>query len=103
MTTRPSPTLHSSNQITTLFCSSLPTGRKSNSKYPCYGLFNAGLTNRNPCFKIVLITRTGKCSVSMIKCYSENNIDVYKDTVTKFIRKCIGDVVPTVTIKTYPN
>ena len=26
---------------------------------------------------------------------SENNI--------KFIRKCIGDVVPTVTIKTYPN
>ena len=25
------------------------------------------------------------------------------DTVTEFIRKCVGDVVPTVTIKTYPN
>ena len=25
------------------------------------------------------------------------------DTVTEFIRKCIGDVVATVTIKTYPN
>ena len=29
--------------------------------------------------------------------------DVYTDTVTEFIRKCISDVVPTVTIKTYPN
>ena len=34
---------------------------------------------------------------------SENNIDVFTDTLTEFIRKCIGDVVPTVTIKTYPN
>ena len=34
---------------------------------------------------------------------SENNIDVYTDTVTELIRKCIGDVVPTVTITTYPN
>jgi hypothetical protein len=34
---------------------------------------------------------------------SENNIDVYTDTVTEFIRKRIGDVVPTVTVKTYPN
>ena len=25
------------------------------------------------------------------------------DAVTEFIRKCIGDIVPTVTIKTYPN
>jgi hypothetical protein len=25
---------------------------------------------------------------------SDNNIDVYTDTVTEFIRKCIGDVVP---------
>jgi hypothetical protein len=31
---------------------------------------------------------------------SENNIDVNMDTVTEFIRKRIGDVVPTVTIKT---
>jgi hypothetical protein len=34
---------------------------------------------------------------------SENNIDEYTDTVTEFIRKWIGDVVPTVTIKTYPK
>ena len=34
---------------------------------------------------------------------SENIIDEYTNMVTEFIRKCIGDVVPTVTIKTYPN
>ena len=34
---------------------------------------------------------------------SDNNIDVYTDTVTEFIRTCIGYVVPTVTIKTCPN
>jgi hypothetical protein len=34
---------------------------------------------------------------------SENNIDTYMDTVTEFFRKCIADVVPTVTIKNYPN
>ena len=39
----------------------------------------------------------------MFQVASRNNIDVYMDTVTEFIRKCIGDVVPTVTIKTYPD
>ena len=34
---------------------------------------------------------------------SENNIDISDDSVSEFIRKGIGDVVPTVTIKTYPN
>ena len=33
---------------------------------------------------------------------SDNNIDVYSDLVSKFISKCMGDVVPTVTIKTFP-
>ena len=56
------------------------------------------MTNWNPCFKIVLITRTGICSGLPLRI-----TDVYTDTVTEFIRKCIGDVVPTVTIKTYPN
>ena len=37
----------------------------------------------------------------MFRVASENNIDVFTDTVTEFIRKCIGDVVTTVTIKTY--
>ena len=27
----------------------------------------------------------------------------YADSVSEFMSKCIGDVVPTVTIKTYPN
>ena len=39
----------------------------------------------------------------MFRVASERNIDEYTDTVTKFIRKCIGDVVATVTIKTYPH
>ena len=34
---------------------------------------------------------------------ASKNIDEHTDTVTEFIRKCMGDVVPTVTIKTYPN
>jgi hypothetical protein len=34
---------------------------------------------------------------------SHNNINLYADSVSGFIRKCIGDVVPTVTIITYPN
>ena len=33
----------------------------------------------------------------------KNKPDAYTDTVTEFIRKCVGDVVPTVTIKTYPS
>jgi hypothetical protein len=39
----------------------------------------------------------------MFRAASENNIDLYADSVSEFIRKCMGDVVPTVTIKTYPN
>jgi hypothetical protein len=39
----------------------------------------------------------------MFQVASDNNIDKYTDTVTEFIRKCIGDVVPTVTIKSYPT
>ena len=34
---------------------------------------------------------------------SENNIDIYPDSGSEFIGKCIGNVVHTVTIKTYPN
>ena len=39
----------------------------------------------------------------MFRVATENNIDKYTDMVTEFIGKCIGDVVPTVTIKTYTN
>jgi hypothetical protein len=34
---------------------------------------------------------------------SDNNIDLYADSMSEFISKCIGDVVTTVTIKTFPN
>ena len=40
---------------------------------------------------------------NMFRSASENNIDLYADSVSVFIKKCIGDVVPTVTIKTYLN
>ena len=39
----------------------------------------------------------------VLRVASENNIDEYTDMVTESIRKCIGDVVPTVTIKPYPT
>ena len=39
----------------------------------------------------------------MFRVASANNINLYSYSVSEFIRKCIGDVVTTVTIKTYPN
>ena len=34
---------------------------------------------------------------------SPNGIEEYATSVTGFINKCIDDVVPTVTVRTYPN
>ncbi len=34
---------------------------------------------------------------------SDDDIEAYSDTVTCFIRKCIEDIVPTKTIRIYPN
>ena len=39
----------------------------------------------------------------MFRIASNNNIDEYADSVSEFISKCIGDVVPTATIETFPN
>ena len=39
----------------------------------------------------------------MFRVASDNNINLYDDSVIEFIRKYKGDFVPTVTIKTYPN
>jgi hypothetical protein len=39
----------------------------------------------------------------MFRIFSDNNIDVYADSVRELISKCIGDAVPKVTIKTFPN
>jgi alpha-acetolactate decarboxylase len=34
---------------------------------------------------------------------SSNGIEEYTTSVTGFINKCIDDIVPTVTVRTYPN
>jgi hypothetical protein len=34
---------------------------------------------------------------------SSNGIEEYTISVTGFINKCIEDVIPTVTVRTYPN
>ena len=39
----------------------------------------------------------------MFRIASNNNIDEYADSVSEFITKCIGDVAPTASIKTFPN
>ncbi len=39
----------------------------------------------------------------MFRAASDDDIEAYSDTVTFFIRKCIEDVVPTKTIRIYPN
>ncbi len=39
----------------------------------------------------------------MFQAASDDDIEAYSDTVTCFIRKCIEDVVPTKTIRIYPN
>ncbi len=39
----------------------------------------------------------------MFRAASDDDIEAYSDTVTCFIRKCIEDIVPTKTIRIYPN
>ncbi len=39
----------------------------------------------------------------MFRAASDDDIEAYSDSVTCFIRKCIQDVVPTKTIRIYPN
>ena len=39
----------------------------------------------------------------MFRITLNNNIDKYADSVSEFISKCIGDVEPTASIKTFPN
>ena len=35
--------------------------------------------------------------------HSSDGIEVFITSVTGFINKCIDDIVPTVTVRTYPN
>ncbi len=39
----------------------------------------------------------------MFRAVSDDDIEAYSDSVTCFIRKCVEDVVPIKTIRTYPN
>ncbi len=39
----------------------------------------------------------------MFRAASDDDIEEYSDSVTCFIRKCIEDVIPTKTIRIYPN
>jgi hypothetical protein len=39
----------------------------------------------------------------MFQIAPDNKIDVYADSVSEFMSKCIGDVLPSVTIKTFSN
>ena len=39
----------------------------------------------------------------MFRIASDNNIDENADSVSEFISKCISDVVPAASIKTFPN
>ncbi len=39
----------------------------------------------------------------MFRAASDDDIEVYSDSVTCFIRKCVEVVVPTKTIRIYPN
>ena len=96
MHTRPSLALPSANLTTTPSCSYRLIDRNSNRMYLWLKPFNAGLTNRNPRFKIVL------ADWDMFRSATENNIDLYADSVSEFIRKCIGDVVHTMPIKILP-
>ena len=45
----------------------------------------------------------GHVDWDMFRIVSDNNIDEYADLVSEFIKKCTGDVVPTASIKTFPN
>jgi hypothetical protein len=45
----------------------------------------------------------GHVDWDMFRIASDNNIDVYANSVSESISKCIGDVVPTATIKNFLN
>jgi hypothetical protein len=49
-------------------------------------------------YRTVLLAQTGICSRD-----SSNGIEEYTTSVIGFINKCINDIIPTVTVRTYPN
>ena len=66
----------------------------------------ANLTNTIlpiPAYKQKLSYRTVLLSQTGMFRDSSDGIEEYTTSVTGFINKCIDDVVPTVTVRTYPN
>ena len=53
-------------------------------------------------YRTVLLSQTEICS-GIPEHIPSNGIEEYTTSVTGFINKCIEDVVPTVTVRTYPN
>ena len=49
-------------------------------------------------YRTVLLSQTGTCSRD-----SSDGIEEYTTSVIGIINKCIEDVIPTVTVGTYPN
>ncbi len=68
-------------------------------KHPPSGQYNAGRTNRTLHYRYCF----DHVDWDMFQKASDDDIDAYSDTVMCFIRKCIDDVVPTKTIRIYPN
>ncbi len=50
-----------------------------------------------------LYARTYIICPDMFRAASDDDTEAYSDSVTCFIRKCVEDVVPIKTIRTYPN
>ncbi len=95
--TSPSPAHLSANRITLLFCSCLLIGRNWNVKHPPSGQSWVGPIGR---YTTGLFWSRGLGHVPGSVWWRHRGIS---DTVTCFIRKCIEDVVPTKTIRIYPN
>ncbi len=95
--TNPSPTHLSANRITLLL---LPAYRKKLKP-------EAPALRTIQCWSDKSDTILQNCfdhmDWDMFQAVSDDDIEAYSDTVTCFIRKCIEDVVPTKTIRIYPN
>ena len=96
--TKPFPAHISANQITCLCSYSPPTSRNSRATNTenSEALDRGGRLNafENIDWNMFKDESTQDSSI---------NIDEYTLSVTEFIRKCVDDVVPTITIQTYPN
>ncbi len=98
--TNRSPAHLSANRIILPFCSCLPAYRQK-------------LTREAPALRTIQCWSDQSDAIlqdcfdhvdwDMYRAESDDDAEAYSDTVTCFIRKCVEDVVPTKTIRIYPN